>query len=153
MVKKIRTRIWVRIPGRGCYRKYRAGCNRQWGKFQNSWSLVNRKEKHLFWSPWAAHRIDLMFKDIGSMKLVKEILDSAKMITSFIYNSLKVVNLIKQFTRDRDLLRPGITRFAICHRVHCYWKPYSLWAGFEENVYNNRMTWVQQGKGQKNYEK
>ena len=34
------------------------------------------------------------------------------MITSFIYNSLKVVNLIKQFTRDRDLLRLGITRFA-----------------------------------------
>ena len=34
------------------------------------------------------------------------------MITSFIYNSLKVVNLMKLFTKDRDLLRPGITRFA-----------------------------------------
>ena len=45
------------------------------------------------------------------MKSVKEILDDAKMITSFIYNSLKVVNLIKQFTRDRDLLRPVITQF------------------------------------------
>ena len=31
---------------------------------------------------------------------------------SFIYNSLKVVNLMKLFTRDRDLLRSGITRFA-----------------------------------------
>ena len=35
-----------------------------------------------------------------------------KIITSFIYNSLKVVNLIKQFTRNKDLLRPGITQFA-----------------------------------------
>ena len=52
-----------------------------------------------------------MLEDIGSMKSVKEILDDAKMITSFIYNSLKVVNLMKLFTRDRDLLRPGITRF------------------------------------------
>ena len=34
-----------------------------------------------------------------------------KMITSFIYNNLKVMNLMKLFTRDRDLLRPGITQF------------------------------------------
>jgi len=53
-----------------------------------------------------------MLENIGSLKSVKETLDHAKLITSFIYNSLKVVNLMKQFTRDRDLLRPGITRFA-----------------------------------------
>ena len=47
-----------------------------------------------------------MLEDISSMKSIKEI------ITSFIYNSLKVVNLMKQFTINRDLLRPGITRFA-----------------------------------------
>ena len=58
------------------------------------------------------HCIDLMFEDIGNMKQIKEILDKAKMITGFIYNSLKVVNLMKVFTKDRDLLRPGITRFA-----------------------------------------
>ncbi|RVX02302.1 hypothetical protein CK203_028397 [Vitis vinifera] len=46
------------------------------------------------------------------MKQIKETLDQAKMITGFIYNSLKVVNLMKVFTKDRDLLRPGITRFA-----------------------------------------
>ncbi|RVX00555.1 hypothetical protein CK203_036912 [Vitis vinifera] len=44
--------------------------------------------------------------DIGSMKQIKETLDQAKMITGFIYNSLKVVNLMKVFTKDRDLLRP-----------------------------------------------
>ena len=46
------------------------------------------------------------------MKQIKETLDQAKMITSFIYNSLKVVNLMKVFNKDRDLLHPGITRFA-----------------------------------------
>ena len=67
--------------------------------------------KHLFWSPCAAHCTDLMFEDIGNMKHIKETLDQSKVITSFIYNISKVVNL-KVFTKDRDLLRPGITRFA-----------------------------------------
>ena len=66
----------------------------------------------MFWCPYAAHCIDLMLKDIGNMKQIKETLDQAKMITSFIYNSLKVVNLMKMFTKDKDLLHPRITRFA-----------------------------------------
>ena len=53
-----------------------------------------------------------MLEDIGNMKQIKETLDQSKMITSFIYNSLKVVNLMKVFTKDRDLLHLGITRFA-----------------------------------------
>ncbi|RVW66251.1 hypothetical protein CK203_066386 [Vitis vinifera] len=74
--------------------------------------LLMEKRKHLFWSPCVAHCIDLMLEDIGSMKQIKETLDQAKMIIGFIYNSLKVVNFMKVFTKDRDLLRPGITRFA-----------------------------------------
>ena len=53
-----------------------------------------------------------MLEDIGSIKQIKETLDQKKIITSFIYNSLKVVNLIKVSTKDKDLLRPGITRFS-----------------------------------------
>ncbi|RVX18652.1 hypothetical protein CK203_006385 [Vitis vinifera] len=80
--------------------------------FKAAGMLLMEKRKHLFWSPCAAHCIDLMLEDIGSMKQIKETLDQAKMITGFIYNSLKVVNLMKVFTKDRDLLRPGIIRFA-----------------------------------------
>ncbi|RVW36895.1 hypothetical protein CK203_103150 [Vitis vinifera] len=80
--------------------------------FKASSMLLMEKRKHLFWSPCVAHCIDLMLEDIGSMKQIKETLYQAKMITGFIYNSLKVVNLMKVFTKDRDLLRPGITRFA-----------------------------------------
>ena len=68
--------------------------------------LLMEKCKHLFLSPCAAHRIDLMLEDIGNMKQIKETLDQAKMITSFIYNSLKVVNLMKVFAKDKDLLCP-----------------------------------------------
>ena len=74
--------------------------------------LLMEKRNHLFWSHYAAHCIDLMLEDIASMKQVKETLDQAKMITRFIYNSLKVVNLMKEFTKDRDLLRLRITCFS-----------------------------------------
>ena len=80
--------------------------------FKAAGMLLMDKRKHLFWSPYAAHYIDLMLEDIRNMKHIKETLDQAKMITSFIYNSSKVVNLMKVFTKDRDLLCPGITRFA-----------------------------------------
>ena len=70
------------------------------------------KRNHLFWTPCAAHCIDLMLEDIDKIKTVKATLDKAKKITSFIYNSQKVVNLMRTYTQGRDLLRPGITRFA-----------------------------------------
>ena len=80
--------------------------------FKAAGMLLMEKRQHLFLSPCAAHCIDLMLEDIGNIKQIKETLDQAKMITSFIYNSLKVVHLMKLFTNDRDLLRLGITRFA-----------------------------------------
>ena len=73
--------------------------------------LLMEKWKPLFWSPYVAYCIDLILEDIASMKQIKETLDQANMITLFIYNILKVVNLMKVFTKDRDLLRPGIIRF------------------------------------------
>ena len=80
--------------------------------FKAGGMLLMEKNKHLFWSPCATHCIDLMLEDIGNMKQIKETLDQAKMITSCIYTSLKVVNLMKVFTKDRDLLLSGITRFS-----------------------------------------
>ena len=73
--------------------------------------LLMEKRKHLFWFPSIGHCIYLMLEDIGSMKQIKETLDQTK-ITRFIYNSLKVVNLMKVFTKDRDLLWSRITWFA-----------------------------------------
>ena len=84
--------------------------------FKATGYMLMEKRKQLFWSPCAAHCIDLMLEDISSVKSVKETLDDVKMITSFIYNSLKVVNLMKLFTRYNT----------VCHRVYFYLKPYSL---------------------------
>ena len=80
--------------------------------FKAAGALLMANRRHLFWSPCAAHCLDLMLEEIGNMKSIKSVLNDAKSITSFIYNSQKVVNLRKEYTRDRELLRPGITRFA-----------------------------------------
>ena len=49
--------------------------------FKAAGMLLMEKRKHLLWSPYAAHCIDLMLEDIASMKQIKKTLDRAKMIT------------------------------------------------------------------------
>ena len=53
-------------------------------------------ERHptLFWTPCAAHCIDLMLEDIGKIPFVKDIVDSSKSITKFIYNHACVLKLM-----------------------------------------------------------
>jgi hypothetical protein len=71
-------------------------------------------ERHptLFWTPCAAHCIDLMLEDIGKISFVKDIVDSSKSITKFIYNHASVLSLMRKFTNNKELVRPAITRFA-----------------------------------------
>ncbi|XP_073061915.1 uncharacterized protein [Primulina eburnea] len=82
------------------------------GAMKAAGARLMMERPHLFWSPCAAHCLDLILEDVGKMQNVKKCIEKAKQITSFIYNSDKVVNLMKTFTNDRELLRPGITRFA-----------------------------------------
>eukprot|EP00253_Pinus_taeda_P032037 PITA_32037 len=67
----------------------------------------------LFWTPCVAHCIDLMLEDIGKIPFVKDIVDSSKSITKFIYNHTSVVSLMRRFTNNKELVCPAITRFAI----------------------------------------
>lgn len=66
----------------------------------------------LFWTPCAAHCIDLMLEDIGKIPFVKDIVDSSKSITKFIYNHTFVLSVMRKFTNNKELVRPAITRFA-----------------------------------------
>ncbi|KAL7163438.1 hypothetical protein ACSBR2_039531 [Camellia fascicularis] len=71
-----------------------------------------QKRENLYWTGCAAHCIDLMLEDIGKKKSVAKVLDCAKVITRFIYNSNWVVDFMKRFAGDRELLCPVITHFA-----------------------------------------
>eukprot|EP00253_Pinus_taeda_P001982 PITA_01982 len=66
----------------------------------------------LFWTPCAAHCIDLMLEDIGKIPFVKDIVDSSKSITKIIYNHTFVLSLMRKFTKNKELVCPAITRFA-----------------------------------------
>ena len=53
-----------------------------------------------------------LFEAIGGLPRYKKILDQAKTLTVFIYAHHKTLALMRQFTKKRDIVRPGVTRFA-----------------------------------------
>ncbi|XP_029128921.1 uncharacterized protein LOC109806898 [Cajanus cajan] len=70
------------------------------------------KRQHLYWTACAAHCLDLCLEDIGKKKNVQKLLSDAKVVTTFIYNHTWIVNLMKKYTGGREIVRPGVTRFA-----------------------------------------
>lgn len=74
--------------------------------------LLEEKHKTIFWTPCAAHCIDLMLEDIGKLDWVRNTVDHAKSITKFIYNHTWVLSLMRKHTGGKDIIRPAITRFA-----------------------------------------
>ncbi|XP_075653427.1 uncharacterized protein LOC142623837 [Castanea sativa] len=75
-----------------------------------------QKYGSFYWSPCAAHCIDLMLENFSNRRyfpIIQETIQKAKKITKFIYNHDKVLSLMRSdFTNGRDLIRPAITRFA-----------------------------------------
>jgi hypothetical protein len=71
-------------------------------------------ERHgtMLWTPCAAHCIDLTLEDVGKIPFVKEVIDQAKNIPKYIYNHAFVLNLMRTYTKDRELRRLAVTRFA-----------------------------------------
>ena len=71
-------------------------------------------EKHpiIFWTPCAAHWLNLMLEDIGKIEWVKSCVEREKCICKFIYNHAFVLATMRKYMKDRELAHPGITRFA-----------------------------------------
>jgi hypothetical protein len=74
--------------------------------------LLMERYPTLYWSPCASHCIDLMLEDMGKIPWIKATIDSARSVTKYIYNHTYVLSLMRQFTGNRELIRPTITRFA-----------------------------------------
>ena len=77
-------------------------------------SLLKAKHPSIFWNGCAAHTIDLMLEDIGKMPRVAATINKAKCLTVFLYAHTRVLNLMRKFL-SRDLVRCGVTRFAIAY--------------------------------------
>ncbi|KAI3810701.1 hypothetical protein L1987_20323 [Smallanthus sonchifolius] len=75
--------------------------------------LLEGKRKHLYWTPCAAHCIDLMLEDIGKeIPKVKSCIKDAMFANGYIYNFVGLVNLMRKYTNQKNLHRPAVTRFA-----------------------------------------
>ena len=69
------------------------------------------KKYNLYWTPCAAHCIDLMFKDIGKRESVSDFITNARKITNFIYNHGWLLATMRKVCGG-DIVRQGETRFA-----------------------------------------
>eukprot|EP00253_Pinus_taeda_P034016 PITA_34016 len=79
---------------------------------QKAGKMLMERYPYLFWTPCAAHCIDFMLEDIGKIPTVRDIVESSKSITKFIYNHSSALSLMRRFTNNKELVRPAITRFA-----------------------------------------
>ena len=75
-------------------------------------TMLENKRPRLFWSPCAAHLIDLMLQDIGEGPSFKDTIEKAKKVTVYIYRHGVLLSMFRRFTDGRELVRAGVTRFA-----------------------------------------
>ncbi|WVZ56003.1 hypothetical protein U9M48_006593 [Paspalum notatum var. saurae] len=75
-------------------------------------NLLSVKRPNIFWSSCATHTLNLMLEGIGKLKRFKSTLDQAKALTIFVYAHHRTLSLMRKFTKKRDIVRPGVTRFA-----------------------------------------
>ncbi|XP_073109325.1 uncharacterized protein [Elaeis guineensis] len=66
----------------------------------------------LFWSPCAAHCLNLIMQDIGKLVSVKNTVAHAAGITKYIYNHCYPLYLMRKFTGGKEIICPAPTRFA-----------------------------------------
>jgi len=74
--------------------------------------MLEEKRTRLFWSPCAAHCLDLILEDIGQLPVFYNIIANAKRVTTFIYRHSWVLNLFRKFSKGKELAPPTVTRFA-----------------------------------------
>ncbi|CAD6261061.1 unnamed protein product [Miscanthus lutarioriparius] len=74
--------------------------------------LLHEKRPQIFWTSCAAHTINLMLQGIGNIPRFKKLVDQAKAFTIFVYGHTRTLECMRYFTEGREIVRPGVTRFA-----------------------------------------
>ncbi|CAN1170217.1 hypothetical protein LINPERHAP2_LOCUS28863 [Linum perenne] len=74
------------------------------------------KRTHLFWTPCAAHCLDLMLEDLEKkLSVHKTTIAKGRKITNYIDGRAMLISMLKEFTKGGDLIRPAVTRFATAY--------------------------------------
>jgi len=75
-------------------------------------ALLHLKRPNIFWTSCASHTINLMLQGIGNLAKFKKTIDLAKSFTIFVYGHHRTLSCLRSFTLKREIIRPGVTRFA-----------------------------------------
>jgi len=71
---------------------------------------------NLYWTPCVAHCIDLILEDLEKHPKVHEItIKKGRKIITCIYGRTMLISMLKKYANGRDLVRPGMTRFATAY--------------------------------------
>ena len=54
--------------------------------------LISQKHKHINWSPYATHYLNLIKKDIGKMDHIAELVRHVSNVTIFVYNHVALLS-------------------------------------------------------------
>ena len=73
--------------------------------------LLMERHPTLFWSPCAAHCLDLLLEDLGKLSWVEKVVEDGRNIAKYIYNHTCVLSLMRKHTSGKDLVRAGVTHF------------------------------------------
>ncbi|XP_051139077.1 uncharacterized protein LOC127256894 [Andrographis paniculata] len=80
--------------------------------FKKAGKILEQRIPTLYWTPCAAHCLDLMLEDIGKLSIFWAKIDNARRVTTYIYKHARLLNAMREKTDGSDLVRPGPTRFA-----------------------------------------
>eukprot|EP00253_Pinus_taeda_P019249 PITA_19249 len=88
--------------------------------------LIMEKYNQIYWTPYAAHCLDLMLHDLAKFLWVNETIRRAKTISNFIINHRLTLSIYRK-NASKELLRPCDTRWKMMHSpLHaaaCYLDP------------------------------
>jgi len=71
-----------------------------------------QNKPHIFWTPCAAHCIDLMLEDIGKIPRIKKAIQKGCSLVGYISNHTFALSLMRKKTNNVELVKHGVTRFA-----------------------------------------
>ncbi|XP_010445192.1 PREDICTED: uncharacterized protein LOC104727821 [Camelina sativa] len=74
--------------------------------------LLKEVRPTIFWTSCATHTINLMVEGISKLPVFEETIKMAKAFTIFIYAHHQTLSMMRKFTKRKDIVRPGVTRFA-----------------------------------------
>ncbi|KAM3279931.1 hypothetical protein ACQJBY_046987 [Aegilops geniculata] len=87
-------------------------CTDNGANYKAAGRLLTERIPTLWWTPCAAHCLNLMLESICKIKQFSECITNGKRVSTFIYRHGKVLDEMRVKTDNRDLVRAGATRFA-----------------------------------------